>query len=97
MKTRVCFHDIENEVPTPGYEFYMVDVTWTNTGDTRRDGYTKPQRTNRSGEERVSGWLGTTDNISLQAMGKYRVDEVLSELPQEFQQGVLVNIKKISN
>lgn len=33
----------------------------------------EPGRTNMSHRERVRGWLGTTDNVSAHALGRYRV------------------------
>ena len=95
MKTRICFHDVAGEVPAVGYEFFMVDVTFTNTGETRRDGHTEIQRTNQSREPRADGWLGTTNNIDSQARGKFRVTKVLSGQPKYFNQGVSVEIEKL--
>ena len=90
---RVCFPDVENEVPEPGYEFYLVEIYFTNTGETRIDGYSKPQLTNVSREPRVSGWLGCTNNVDETAVGKYRVVSVLSKRPKYYCQGVKVRLE----
>lgn len=95
MKTKVCFHDLPSWVPQPGYEFYMVDISFNNRGEQRRDGYSDPQRTNMSREIRVSGWLGETDNVSRQAIGKFRVISVIGKTPKYFSDGLLVELEEV--
>ena len=48
---------------------FLEDVTFCNHGTTARNAYPAPQRTNQSGEIRVHGWLGQTDNIDRVAIG----------------------------
>ena len=100
MKTAtVCFSEFwsNNSLPPVGHEFYMVDMTFNNYGgETRLEAFNEPQRTNMSHEPRVEGWLGETDNINKQALGKWRIVEVLSKrAPQYYNQGVKVKIEKV--
>lgn len=76
MIKTVCF---QCENPQPGDIVYLVNVEFTNTGETRLDAYAEPQRKNMSREECVEGWLGTTDNIDREAVGMYRIISVNPE------------------
>lgn len=59
----------------PGIEFYLIKTC--HLLNKWPDCYSfsdKPGRTNSSREERVYGWLGTTNDIHNEALGKYRLD-----------------------
>ena len=95
MKRKICFHDID-WVPDVGHEFHLVEKFWTNTGESRLDGHSETQRTNQSRELLVEGWLGTTDNIHKEGLGRYRVVAVLGDRPEYWNKGIEVEIEKIS-
>lgn len=63
-----------------GDEFYLIDV-YSSNGFGKPRSYSiaqpVPGRTNMSGEERVDGWLGCTDNVDRTANGKWVVKEVI--------------------
>ena len=52
-------------------ECYLLEITNTSTGVTHYEIYDHPLITNMSGEIKISGWLGTTNNISTTALGKF--------------------------
>jgi len=91
MITNATFQD----PPEIGQTYYLVEVFFANTGENRLDASTEPQRKNMSFEPCIEGWLGTTDNIDHQAIGAYRVDQVLSERPHYWSKGWRVELSKI--
>jgi len=68
----------------PGIEFYLLDIYFTNTGKSRRDARTEPAHKNMSGERCVYGWCGTTDNVDVNAFGRWRVDDVIEKHGNSF-------------
>jgi hypothetical protein len=59
---------------TTGMVVYAVTSTFNNAGGRiETKCYAEPQRTNRSNEPRVKGWLGETNNIDHHADGAFRV------------------------
>ena len=50
---------------------FLVEVYDTSNGKRVWEAYDRPQKTNMSGEPKVSGWLGTTNNINKTALGKF--------------------------
>lgn len=64
----------------PGTEFYLINVTSTKGFGKPRSfsiGQPHPGRTNMSGEKRVNGWLGCTDDVDRSADGRWVVRKVL--------------------
>lgn len=59
-----------------GDEFYLIHV-YSFTSGTYSIGQPFPGRTNMSGEDRVNGWLGCTDNVDRVADGKWVVEKVV--------------------
>ena len=89
MIANVCFFDCDNN-PEIGHQFYLISLYFTNLGTSRLDSFSEPQRTNMSRDIRIKGWLGTTDNVDKEALGKFQVLEVLSKPPKYFLDGVKV-------
>ncbi|KKM92661.1 hypothetical protein LCGC14_1216190 [marine sediment metagenome] len=52
-------------------EIYLIEIYNTSKNTRSWEAYDRPQKTNLSGEFRVSGWLGETNNISRTALGKF--------------------------
>ena len=55
---------------------YLVKATDTTTGYISYSLRERPLRTNKSHEPRLFGWCGTTNNVSLEAKGAWRVDHM---------------------
>ncbi|KKM26931.1 hypothetical protein LCGC14_1579850 [marine sediment metagenome] len=52
-------------------EVFLIEI-YNTSKDTRFwEAYDCPQKTNMSGEYRISGWLGETNNINRTALGKF--------------------------
>jgi hypothetical protein len=70
-------YDVRLEIqPAVGVEFYLIEVDDTSRGTgwlylTKHAG-----RTNLSHERRVYGFLGSTNNISSEAKGRWRIERV---------------------
>lgn len=58
---------------------YLVETINTSTGRTSWSLRDRPLHTNQSGEPRLSGWCGETDNKSRHAHGVWRVTRVASK------------------
>ncbi|KKK95374.1 hypothetical protein LCGC14_2673460 [marine sediment metagenome] len=52
-------------------EVYLIEIFNMSQGTRFWETYDCPQKTNISGEYRISGWLGETNNINRTALGKY--------------------------
>ena len=52
-------------------EVYLIEIYNTSKGTHFWEAYDCPQKTNMSGEFKISGWLGETNNISRTALGKF--------------------------
>lgn len=57
----------------PGLEFYLVEVHFENTGQTRLDAQARPGKTNMGRQELVNGYLGSTDNVGQYGWGHWRL------------------------
>jgi hypothetical protein len=57
----------------PGDVRYLVEAFYSSTGNTRRYVMARPLRTNMSGEPKLHGWCGETNNVSRTACGVVRV------------------------
>lgn len=74
-------------------EVFLIEVFNTSSGTYKYEIYDEPQTTNMSHEIRISGWLGTSNNINRTALGKFSsipeainsVDEKLEEGDSEFE------------
>lgn len=73
---RVRSYDFRPDQIAVGLEFYLTETTNTNNGDTWREMLSRPGRTNMSHEERVSGFLGSTNNLSKDALGLWRITKI---------------------
>jgi len=62
----------DGERPEPG-DYYLLQRVDTRSGEERWLLSTDPGRTNMSHETRLSGWLGTTNDIAMYARGHVRV------------------------
>jgi hypothetical protein len=67
--------EVEHEVNLvkPGLEFYLVEVHFENTGETRLDAQREPGKTNMGGQVQVEGYLGSTDNVGQYGKGHWRL------------------------
>lgn len=63
----------------PGQEFYLIEISHLHKGWSRRRFDNHPGRTNMSHEERIDGWLGTTNDIQSMALGHWRIDSVTGD------------------
>lgn len=70
------FFDWEDYDTLIGHTFYVVRREYQPGSSGLGTGYElreEPGRTNMSHEQRIVGWLGTTDNVYRYAMGRYEV------------------------
>jgi hypothetical protein len=67
--------EVEREVNLvkPGLEFYLVEVHFENTGETRLDAQREPGKTNLAGQVVINGYLGSTDNVGQYGKGHWRL------------------------
>ncbi len=66
----------EYDVFTVGQVGFLVEISHTMKGWTRRELRDHPARTNQSCEARLYGWCGTTNDIYVHAQGMARVEKV---------------------
>lgn len=59
-----------------GQEFYLIEAEHITEGWKVQTLSPRPGRTNMSREPLVTGWLGTTNDISRDAVGQWRISEV---------------------
>jgi len=69
-------YDIPPTALKVGQEFYLTETTNTNNGDTWREILLQPGRTNMSHEKRINGFLGSTNNLSKDAIGQWRITKI---------------------
>ena len=62
-----------------GQEFYLIELYHIHKCWSRRRFIAQPGVTNMSHEPRVSGWLGTTNDIEHEAHGHWRIDTVTDD------------------
>jgi hypothetical protein len=63
----------------PGQEFYLIEISHIHKGWERRRFDDRPGKTNMSHEEKLSGWLDTTNDVALEARGHWRIDSVTGD------------------
>ena len=62
----------------PGLTFYAINALFENSGQECIEGRQEPMRKNMSGEVCIDGWCGTTNNINVTAMGRWRISRVIA-------------------
>ena len=63
-----------------------MEVYDTSNNSRQYEIYDQPQRTNMSGEIKINGWLGQTNNINRSALGKFSsIDEAIASIDGEIE------------
>jgi hypothetical protein len=73
------WNDFSRDYAKKGDTCYIVETVDTSSGREYYEARSQAWKTNQSGEEKLKGWLGETNNKSRYAMGRARITSVKND------------------
>lgn len=73
------WNDFSNDYAKKGDTCFIVETVDTSTGREYYEARSQPWKTNQSGESRIKGWIGETNNKSRHAQGRARITSVKND------------------